>query len=202
MFTGIVETTAEVKAVRQAGTNRIFTLAAALDEPVVLDQSIAHNGVCLSVSAIHRNEPASGIEYEVTAVEETLRRSNLGTVQPGDLVNLERSLRLGQRLDGHLVQGHVDDRGRVESIDSREGSWNIRFTFDAVHSALLVDKGSVCVNGVSLTVVASGKGWFTVTIIPFTWDHTTFSRLRAGDEVNLEFDILGKYLLKAQTLQA
>jgi riboflavin synthase len=202
MFTGIVEAQAELISVADSGTNKVFTFRTLLDEKVVLDQSISHNGACLSVSAIHRNEVHSEIQYEVTAVEETLIKTNLGLLRPGDEVNLERSLKVGQRLDGHFVQGHVDGTGTVEAIEPRDGSWNFRIQFDPQFSTLLVDKGSVCVNGVSLTVVQSGKGWFTLTIIPFTWDHTNFKTLKQGDTVNLEFDILGKYFLKTQSFQS
>lgn len=196
MFTGIVEELAKVKAVREEGTNRIFEISARFDEPIRVDQSIAHNGACLTVTEIFEQSVDQQVRYSVTAVEETLLKTDLGKWQPGSLVNLERCLRVGDRLDGHFVQGHVDAVGTVVKVENREGSWNYEFSFDPGFSGLLVDKGSICVNGVSLTVVKSWEGGFTVTIIPFTYEQTTFQELKVGDWVNLEFDILGKYLLK------
>ncbi|MEL6588673.1 MAG: riboflavin synthase, partial [Bacteroidota bacterium] len=140
------------------------------------------------------------VSYSVTAVEETLLKTNLGAWKVGDKVNIERCLKVGARLDGHFVQGHVDTTGKVTAVEDRDGSWNYHFAFDQQHSALLVDKGSICINGVSLTVVESGLGTFSVTIIPYTYEHTNFHQLAVGDAVNLEFDILGKYLLKNQQI--
>ena len=196
MFTGIVEELAKVKAVREEGTNRIFEISARFDEPIRVDQSIAHNGACLTVTEIFEQAVDQQVRYSVTAVEETLLKTDLGKWKPGSLVNLERCLRVGDRLDGHFVQGHVDAVGTVVKVENRDGSWNYEFSFDPQFSGLLVDKGSICVNGVSLTVVRSWEGGFTVTIIPFTYEQTTFQELKVGDLVNLEFDILGKYLLK------
>jgi riboflavin synthase len=196
MFTGIVEELAKVEAVKEEGTNRIFEISARFDEPIRVDQSIAHNGACLTVTEIFEQAVDQQVRYSVTAVEETLLKTDLGKWKPGSLVNLERCLRVGDRLDGHFVQGHVDAVGTVVSVENRDGSWNYEFSFDPQFSGLLVDKGSICVNGVSLTVVKSWEGGFTVTIIPFTYEQTTFQTLQEGDLVNLEFDILGKYLLK------
>lgn len=188
MFTGIIESTAALLATREEGTNLHFRFGTPVARELKVDQSVAHNGVCLTVTKVE------GEEYEVTAVEETLRRTNLGELRSGDLVNLERCMRLGDRLDGHIVQGHVDTTGSVERIEARDGSWNVYFTYDPAAGHPTVPKGSVCVNGVSLTVVESDRGRFSVTIIPYTWEHTNFHRLQAGSKVNLEFDIIGKYV--------
>lgn len=197
MFTGIVESLATVLAVKDEGTNRHFRLRVELDEPIKVDQSIAHNGVCLTVTEIFSNGEQGEKEYSVTAVEETLLKTDLGSWQAGRKVNIERCLKAGQRMDGHFVQGHVDTSGTVTQIEDRNGSWLLSFSFPAEFSNLLVNKGSICVNGTSLTVVECGDGWFSITLIPYTWEHTSFHTLRPGDSVNLEFDILGKYLLKA-----
>lgn len=196
MFTGIIEHTGRLVARASAGTNIVFHIATELDEPIKVDQSIAHNGVCLTVTEIFENEPTGRKEYTVVAVDETLRKTNLGDWQPGTLINIERCLKAGQRMDGHFVQGHVDTVGRVAQVVDLDGSWMFHFTFPAEFSNLLVDKGSICINGVSLTIVESGEGSFSVTIIPYTYEHTNFQALRVGDAVNLEFDILGKYLHK------
>lgn len=201
MFTGIIETLGEVVALAPAGSNITFRFRAVLDEPIRVDQSIAHNGVCLTVTEIFQNAPDGQKEYCVVAVDETLRKTNLGSLQPGDPINIERCLKVGQRLDGHFVQGHVDTVGKVTDIETLDGSWNYRFSFPEEFSGLLVDKGSICVNGVSLTVVESGKGFFSVTIIPYTFEHTNFHAFYTGSPVNLEFDILGKYFLKQQALR-
>jgi len=195
MFTGIVEGIAEVVEANREGGNLQLRLKGRLDdEPIKVDQSIAHNGACLTVTEIFQNTVEK--EYSVTAVEETLKKTNLGRLEAGDLVNLERCLGAGQRLDGHFVQGHVDTVGKVSSVEELDGSWLIWFSYDPSFSHLMVDKGSITINGVSLTVIEAGEGRFNVTIIPYTWEHTQFHRLKAGDEVNLEFDILGKYLTK------
>jgi riboflavin synthase len=201
VFTGIIETLGEVVALTAAGSNIAFRFRAVLDEPIRVDQSIAHNGVCLTVTEIFQ-QAADGLkEYEVVAVDETLRKTNLGSLKPGDVLNVERCLKVGQRLDGHFVQGHVDTVGYVTVVETLDGSWNYHFTFPEEFSGLLVDKGSVCVNGVSLTVVQAGKGTFSVTIIPYTFAHTNFHAFQVGSPVNLEFDILGKYFLKQQSLR-
>ena len=196
MFTGIIESTARLVARKEEGTNITFRLATVLDEPVKVDQSIAHNGVCLTVTEIFQNEPHVAIEYTVVAVDETLKKTNLAEVRVGESLNLERCLKAGQRMDGHFVQGHVDTTGRVTAVEDVDGSWMFHFSFPEEFSNLMVDKGSICVNGVSLTVVASGNGTFSVTIIPYTFEFTNFHTLKVGDRVNLEFDILGKYLHK------
>ncbi len=178
------------------GTNLTFRISTVLDEPIKVDQSIAHNGVCLTVTEIFANADDGQREYTVTAVDETLQKTNLGDWEVGTAVNIERCLRVGQRMDGHFVQGHVDTVGRVTHIADVDGSWMFHFEFPREYSNLLVDKGSICVNGVSLTVVQSGEGSFSVTIIPYTFEHTNFHALKVGTAVNLEFDILGKYLHK------
>lgn len=196
MFTGIIELLGEIKQVETSGSNTIFTLEADFgDEPIRVDQSIAHDGVCLTVTDILSTKGGS-TEYRVTAVEETLRKTSLGNWKSGRRVNIERCLRVGDRLDGHFVQGHVDSTGSIQGIEDRDGSWIIDIDFPVEFSKLLVDKGSICINGVSLTVVESRKASFSITIIPFTWEHTNFHQLTEGDPVNLEYDILGKYLLK------
>lgn len=195
MFTGIIEQAGKVIDIQTEGTNVTFTLEAYFrDEAIKVDQSIAHDGVCLTVTEILQKDELS--QYKVTAVEETLVKTRLGSWAKGHIVNIERCLKVGDRLDGHFVQGHVDTVGSVRSIDDRDGSWNISFSFPVEFKNLLVDKGSICINGVSLTVVESHEDYFSVTIIPYTWEHTNFHQLGVGNPVNLEFDILGKYLLK------
>ena len=188
MFTGIIESMATVRAIREEGTNRHFTLEAEMAAELKIDQSVAHDGVCLTVVAIEGNT------YTVTAVEETLDRTNLGRWAVGGVVNVERCTRVGDRLDGHIVQGHVDTTAEVLSIEDRDGSWNIKFTHAPAAHHLTVAKGSITVNGVSLTVVDAAPDGFSITVIPYTWEHTGFHRLQQGDRVNLEFDVVGKYV--------
>ncbi len=195
MFSGIVEGTAQVKNIRQDGDNIHLTLTSPFKEALTIDQSVAHNGVCLTVVALEGND------YTVTAIRETLDRSNLGLLQEGDLVNVERSMLLDSRLDGHIVQGHVDCTARC--VDRREanGSHYFRFEYSvpkemARKGYTTVEKGSVCVNGVSLTVCNSTDTSFEVAIIPYTLEYTNFCRIEKGSVVNLEFDIIGKYLAK------
>jgi riboflavin synthase len=198
MFTGIIEGLAEVVEVQHHGTNTEFTLEANFGEEAIrVDQSIAHDGVCLTVTDIVPGK-ADHTRYKVTAVEETLKKTSLSAWKPRRMVNIERCFRVGDRLDGHFVQGHVDSVGTVTQVEDRDGSWMIGFSFPEAYHKLLVDKGSICINGVSLTVVESHSDRFTVTIIPYTWEHTGFHQMKVGDSVNLEFDILGKYLLKWQ----
>ncbi len=202
MFTGIIESVGKVVSIRDEGTNRTFRFRVALDEePIKVDQSIAHNGVCLTVTKVFEDAEGNK-EYEMDAVQETLEKTSLGELNVGDPINVERCLKAGQRLDGHFVQGHVDTVGRVTEIETRDGSWMYRFAFPDRYASLLVDKGSITINGVSLTVVDAGRDSFSVTIIPYTFDHTNFHHLKVGDAVNLEFDVLGKYILRMQDLQA
>jgi riboflavin synthase len=189
MFTGIVEEVGEVLAVNDLGTNRTFTIRARMTPELRVDQSILHNGVCLTVEAI------SDGAFVVTAVKETLARSNLGALGVGDGVNLERCLRLGDRLDGHMVQGHVDRTAECMSVTDEGGSWIFMFRLPE-EKHLLVQKGSVCLSGVSLTVASLDEDSFSVAIIPYTYAHTTFRALSAGELVNVEFDILGKYVAR------
>lgn len=188
MFTGIVETMVRVEKVRCEGTNKTFAFSCPFSNELGTDQSVAHNGVCLTV------ESAGESNYTVTAVKETLDRSNLGLLQPGDLVNIERCMKLDGRLDGHIVQGHVDQTATVSGIIEEAGSWVFHLEYDAAPGNLTVEKGSISVNGVSLTVVESETGRFSVAIIPYTYEHTNFHTFNEGTVVNLEFDIIGKYI--------
>jgi riboflavin synthase len=196
MFTGIIESTARVAAIAHEGSNINFTVESSLTPELKVDQSVAHNGVCLTVVSI------TGNQYVVTAVAETLAKTNLANWQVGDLVNIERSLRLGDRLDGHFVQGHVDATATCITKETLDGSWLFRFRFPAQYASLIIEKGSICINGVSLTVFNTGRDECTVTIIPYTYTHTNFGQLEAGSVVNIEFDVLGKYLLRMQELNA
>lgn len=195
MFTGIIEATGTVKQVLQQGSNVEFTLECPFTHELKPDQSVAHNGVCLTVTAIE------GTAYRVTAVDETLAKTNLGAWQPGDEINLERCLRVGDRLDGHFVQGHADTIGVCTHKEVLEGSWLFKFSFPKQFAALVVEKGSVSLNGVSLTVFNVTNNSFTVTIIPYTYGHTNFHLLEVDDTVNIEFDIFGKYLLRREAVK-
>jgi riboflavin synthase len=190
MFTGIIETMATLVGVKHEQGNVHFTLHAGLTPEFKIDQSVAHNGVCLTVVDIQ------GMEYTVTAIHETLQKTNLGQWTVGDAINLERSMQLGARLDGHMVQGHVDTTGLVTDIREDGGSWRFAFEHPIAPEWTTVPKGSICVNGTSLTVVDSAPNSFSVAIIPYTYQHTNFSQLKVGSSVNLEFDILGKYLVR------
>lgn len=190
MFTGIIETVGTVTSVKREGTNLRIKVAASIAPELKIDQSVAHNGVCLTVVSVE------GGAYEVVAVDETLKKTNLGYLQNGSLINLERCMRIGDRLDGHIVQGHVDTTARVESVVAMDGSWNFTFSHKPAEGHITVPKGSICVNGVSLTVVDSQSDGFSVTIIPYTYEHTGFKSLKAGDMVNLEFDVIGKYVAR------
>ncbi|MCO6482568.1 MAG: riboflavin synthase [Flavobacteriales bacterium] len=195
MFTGIVEQVGEVVAVESSGANRDLVIRAPMAPELRVDQSVSHNGVCLTVVGV---APSAGLPpgcYRVTAVQESLGRSNIGKLGPGDGVNLERSLQPGDRLDGHLVQGHVDTMVPCTGVEERDGSW--WFTFGMPEQGeLLVEKGSVCLNGVSLTIAALKADAFSVAVIPYTYGHTTFRSLRPGDAVNVEYDVLGKYVAR------
>jgi riboflavin synthase len=194
MFTGIIETLGKVKSVTKDRSNIHFEMESAISAELKIDQSVSHNGICLTVVEIGADW------HRVTAVDETLRRTNLGDWQPGTLVNLERCLPMGGRLDGHIVQGHVDELVECVEVTETGGSWKYSFRFRPEQAGLLVDKGSVCLNGVSLTVVSPSTDLFSVAIIPYTWEHTNFKTLQVGDRVNIEFDILGKYV--ARQMQA
>ena len=187
MFTGIIESLGVVKNITKKGTNIDLTLTCDFINEIKIDQSISHNGVCLTVVDIKDNT------YTVTAIEETLKKSNINEIAIGDKINLERAMKLGDRLDGHIVQGHVDQVGKIISIDEENGSWVYTFQYEADKN-ITVEKGSVCVNGTSLTVINSKHGQFSVALIPYTYHHTNFHALAIGSKVNLEFDILGKYI--------
>ena len=192
MFTGIIETLGIVKRIENEGSNRHITVACSFVDELKIDQSVAHNGVCLTVVNINREKGT----YKVIAVDETLRKTNLGDFVEGDEVNLERGMLLNTRLDGHIVQGHVDGTAVCTSVTDENGSWKFVFENDGSARNLLVEKGSVTVNGVSLTVVDAGDYSFSVAIIPYTMQHTTFKNLKRGHTVNVEFDIIGKYVAR------
>jgi len=190
MFTGIIESLAQVVQIDKEQGNIHFDLEASLAPELKIDQSIAHNGACLTVVA------QEGHRYRVTAIEETLKRTNLGAWEVGTAVNIERCMSLNSRLDGHMVQGHVDTTGKCESREETDGSWLFGISHPAGANYTTVAKGSITINGVSLTVVESRPDFFSVAIIPYTYEHTNFKYLQAGDVVNLEFDIIGKYVAR------
>jgi riboflavin synthase len=189
MFTGIIEAIGEVVAFKKEGSNIHFSVKSAISNELKIDQSVAHNGVCLTVVDV------SGDLYTVTAVKETLEKSNLGFLNIGSKVNLERSVKIGDRLDGHMVQGHVDQTGICQQTQDESGSYILTFEYEPSNN-MTVEKGSVCVNGVSLTVINSKDNSFSVAIIPYTFEHTNLHMIKAGSVVNIEFDILGKYISK------
>jgi riboflavin synthase len=188
MFTGIIEQTGTVQEVITTGSNTTFWVASALSEELKIDQSLAHNGACLTVE-----EVKNGM-HRVTAIEETLVKTNLGQWAAGTLVNLERCMQLNGRLDGHIVQGHVDTVAHCTEVHTKEGSWEFSFEFDPKFAALLIEKGSVTLNGTSLTVFNVTGNQFSVAIIPYTYEHTNIKQLQAGGTVNIEFDMIGKYV--------
>lgn len=190
MFTGIIEALGEVVKAEPSGTNTHFLIDSPISDQLKVDQSVSHNGVCLTVTKIE----SAG--HWVTAIDETLKKSTLGLLLPGDQVNLERCMLNNGRFDGHIVQGHVDQTAEVRSVREVGGSWLFDFTYDPSTGNVTVEKGSVAINGVSLTCFNSKDDGFTVAIIPYTYEHTNFHRLRAGDRVNVEFDIIGKYVKK------
>ena len=190
MFTGIIEAFGTVKSLEKESTNLHITLESDLAKTLKIDQSVAHNGVCLTVVACDQKT------YRVTAIEETLLKSNIGTLQINDLINLERAMKLGDRLDGHMVQGHVDQIATCTQAENKEGSWLYTFTYDSKKGNITIEKGSITVNGVSLTVVDSQKDRFSVAIIPYTYEHTNFHTFTPDKIVNLEFDLIGKYITK------
>lgn len=190
MFSGIVEALGEIVELKKDRTNLHLSVRAPFTNELKIDQSVAHNGVCLTVVNILDDV------YTVIAIDETLQKTNLGDLKKGDFVNLERCLRVGDRLDGHIVQGHVDQTGVCKKVESNNGSWIYTFEYDLSKNNITVEKGSICVNGVSLTVVNSNKNSFSVCIIPYTHEHTNFKFIEPGTIINLEFDILGKYISK------
>lgn len=188
MFTGIIETLGTILSLNEEGGNKTFWIQSSITHELKVDQSVAHDGVCLTVTEIREDA------YSVTAIAETLRKSRLGQWTAGNRVNLERCMTMNGRLDGHIVQGHVDTTATCESVIEENGSWLFTFRYDPACGHITVPKGSICVNGVSLTVVDSSPGSFSVAIIPYTWEHTNFHALKSGMTVNLEFDIIGKYV--------
>lgn len=188
MFTGIIETLGTVIKIDIEGTNKNFCIESGISAELKVDQSISHNGVCLTVTRLE------GGRYWVTAIDETLQKSSLGKWKEGDLVNIERCMIANGRFDGHIVQGHVDQTGVCKSIKEVEGSWIFNFEYNPSFGNITVEKGSISINGVSLTCFNSVDNGFTVAIIPYTYHHTNFQKLKPGDEVNLEFDIIGKYV--------
>ncbi len=189
MFTGIIETTAIVKNIIKDKSNIIFTLNTVLAQELKVDQSVSHNGVCLTVTKILQNA------YQVTAIEETLQKTSLGNWKIGSIINLERCMHANGRLDGHIVQGHVDTIGKCMNIEDKNGSWLISISYQN-DAYFTVEKGSICLNGISLTVVESFEKGFSVAIIPYTFENTNLKQLHVGEFVNLEFDIIGKYIAK------
>lgn len=189
MFTGIIESLGEVKSAEKEGSNLKLTIKSDISNELKIDQSISHNGVCLTVTELHPNA------HTVIAVNETLQKSSIGNLKEGDLVNLERCMIMNGRLDGHIVQGHVDGKGKCLNIKDEDGSWTFEFSYDSSEN-VLVEKGSICINGVSLTCFNVSDQKFNVAIIPYTFEHTNFKKMRKSDEVNLEFDIIGKYVHK------
>ena len=196
MFTGIVESFGRVVELEKDQGNLHLSLESNLTQELKIDQSLAHNGVCLTVVKIEGNQ------YTVTAIQETLEKSNLGKIKKGDLINLERAMMMNSRLDGHIVQGHVDQVGICTGIVFRDGSWFFDFEYDQNLKNITIEKGSICINGVSLTVVKSRLNSFSVAIIPYTYEHTNFNLVQKGDTVNLEFDMIGKYISKLYSLRA
>ena len=190
MFTGIIETLGSIVSIEREQNNIHFSLKSTLTHSLKIDQSLAHNGVCLTVVNI-QNEV-----YSVTAIQETLEKTALHNWKIGDQVNLERAMKLGDRLDGHMVQGHVDQIGTCTQIQEQGGSWLFHFTYDQSHGNITIEKGSITVNGTSLTVIQSQLGAFSVAIIPYTFEHTCFHQLKVNDLVNLEFDMIGKYIVQ------
>ena len=195
MFTGIIETLGIIKDLKKENDNLHITVSSKITNELKIDQSVAHNGVCLTVVAINNDT------YTVTAIRETILKTNLGDWKLDDLINIERAMKLGDRLDGHIVQGHVDQTGICKSIKEANGSWYYTFEYDKNLSNITIEKGSITVNGVSLTVVNSNKNEFSVAIIPYTYEHTNFKNFKIGSKINLEFDVVGKYVARLYALK-
>lgn len=194
MFTGIIETKGEIVDVEYKGNNASFIVKSQISKELKVDQSLSHNGVCLTVEKI------IGDSHQVTAIDETLQKSNLGDWKAGTIVNLERCMVMNGRLDGHIVQGHVDEKATCISVEEKQGSWVFRFRLPKKDEGLMVEKGSISVNGISLTIFEVSEQEFSVAIIPYTFEHTNMSGLQKGDRVNIEFDLIGKYILRMSRL--
>jgi riboflavin synthase len=190
MFTGIIETLGIIKEIKKDNDNLHITVSSSITHELKIDQSVAHNGVCLTVIAIDNEE------YTVTAIRETIVKTNLAEWRIGDLLNLERAMKLGDRLDGHIVQGHIDQTGVCTAISEANGSWYFTFEYDSKLNNITIEKGSITVNGVSLTVLNSKPNEFSVAIIPYTFEHTNFKAFQLGTKINLEFDVVGKYVAR------
>lgn len=196
MFTGIIEAVGQVKEITTHGTNKTFWIQSPLSHELKIDQSLAHNGVCLTVEEVQNDH------HRVTAVLETLEKTSLNTWSVGSYINLERSLLPSSRLDGHFVQGHVDTTGTCEKIENQNGSWELTISFPKEFAPLIIEKGSICLNGISLTAFKVKKSSFRVAIIPYSWEYTNLQYLKEGDTINLEFDLLGKYILRRLELES
>ncbi|MEZ4809770.1 MAG: riboflavin synthase [Allomuricauda sp.] len=195
MFTGIIENLGRVEKLEKEGGNLHITLSSDIASELKIDQSVSHNGVCLTVVSLN------GGNYTVTAIEETLSKTNLGNLKVGDVVNQERAMVLGARLDGHIVQGHVDQTAVCASVEQKDGSWVFGFQYDSQLNNVTIEKGSITVDGVSLTVVDSKRDGFSVAIIPYTYEHTRFKTYKVGAVVNLEFDVIGKYVARLMEIR-
>lgn len=195
MFTGIIETTGIIESITENGTNKTFWVSSTLAQELKIDQSLCHDGVCLTVEAIADNR------FQVTAIKETLLKTNLEQWQVGHIVNLERCLQMNGRLDGHFVQGHVDDTATCTEVKTLDGSWEYTFDIHPQFATLIIEKGSVCINGTSLTCFNVGATNFTVAIIPYTYQHTNIHLVQTGTKVNIEFDVIGKYFLRKQEVE-
>jgi riboflavin synthase len=195
MFTGIIEATGIVTNITVAGTNKTIHIESGISKDLKIDQSVSHNGVCLTV------EDITGNSHQVTAIEETRKKTNIGNWKIGDLINLEQCLRLDSRLDGHLVQGHVDTTAECLARHEKQGSWEFEFRFPKKFAGLIIEKGSVCVNGISLTAFDVKRKSFRVAIIPYTFENTNIKTVQKGDAVNIEFDLIGKYVLRSQEIK-
>ncbi|KLT69625.1 MULTISPECIES: riboflavin synthase [Flavobacterium] len=194
MFTGIIETLGRIHEIQKDQNNLHVTVESSITNELKIDQSVSHNGICLTVVAIKDNC------YTVTAIEETILKTNIGDWKANDIVNLERGMKLGDRLDGHIVQGHVDQTGTCTNIQEANGSWNYTFEYDKNLSNITIEKGSITVNGVSLTVVNSKTNEFSVSIIPYTYENTNFKNFKIGTKINLEFDVVGKYISRLYSI--
>lgn len=188
MFTGIIETLGRVESVTSQGTGKTFWISSPFSSGLNVDQSIAHDGVCLTIEEVGMDR------HRVTAIQETLSKTNLGLRKAGDIINLERCMQMNGRLDGHIVQGHIDATAICLSVDDRQGSWEYRFSFPAQFALLIIEKGSVCLNGISLTAFNVANTAFSVAVIPYTYDHTNIKSVSEGTMVNIEFDVIGKYV--------